>query len=234
MCVRLDGLDLAASGLESFDACFDGSADFGVETFAEVLLGDADAEAFCVLVGFDCIVLNRAWRTGGVVDIRTGYHFEDLGCVPYVGGERADPVERGSEGDQAVTGDASVGGQHADYAAEAGWLANRSTSIGAERGHGQIGRNRGCRTAAGATGNSVGVYRVAYRAVGGVLVGGAHCEFIAVELAQQHRSSGLEVSHCGGVIGRVIALQDRGAGSGRSALHHQDIFNADGNACERA
>ena len=73
-----------------------------------------------------------------------------------------------------------------------------------------------------------------HRAVGGVLVGGAHGELVAVELAEQDGACGFELCYGGGVVGRVVALEDAGACGGGSAAHGEDVLDADGDACERA
>ena len=135
-------------------------------------------------------------------------HAKKSCCVAHVSGERPDAVKRRRKGDQAVARDASVGGQHAHYAAKAGWLANGTAGIRAQRGHGQVGRHGRRRPAAGAAGNTLCIDRVAHRAVGRIFIGRAHGELVAIQLAQQHRARGFEPGHGRRVIGRHVALKD--------------------------
>ena len=61
-------------------------------------------------------------------------------------GERADLIERRGEGDEAVAGDAAVGGFESDTTAEGGGLADGAACVGAESGEGDPSCDGGSRT----------------------------------------------------------------------------------------
>ena len=136
---------------------------------------------------------------------------EDRGGVADVRGKGADAVERGGKGDEAVARDAAVGWQHANDAAEAGRLANGASGVGAERGHGEVGRDGCGRASAGAAGNALRIDGIAHRAIGGVLIRGAHGKLVAVGFAEEHRARSLEPRNGRAVIRRPISLKDFGA-----------------------
>ncbi len=57
---------------------------------------------------------------------------EQQRCVGGVARDRADLIEAGAVGHQAVAADAAVGGLEADHAAEGGRLADRAARVAAE------------------------------------------------------------------------------------------------------
>ena len=61
-------------------------------------------------------------------------------------GERADLIERRGEGDEAVAGDAAVGGFESNTTAEGGGLADRAACVGTEGGEGDASCDGGGRT----------------------------------------------------------------------------------------
>ena len=98
--------------------------------------------------------------------------------------------------------------------------------------HGEICRDSRGGAAAGAAGHTVRVNRVADGTVGGVFVGRAHGELIAIQFAEENGACGFKLADSGGVIGRLIALEDFGARRGRRAFDYEYVFDADGNAGE--
>ena len=78
-----------------------------------------------------------------------------------------------------------------------------------------------------------GSHGIAHRSVSGVLIGRAHGELVAVELAEEDRPGGIEPRHYGRIIGRMIALQDFGTRRGRSTTHHQHVLDAHGDTGQR-
>jgi hypothetical protein len=65
---------------------------------------------------------------------------------------------------------------------------------------------------------------VVHRAVGRVLVGRAHRELVAVELAQRDRAGLRQARHHGGVEGAAVALEHLRAGGGRVAAGDEDVL----------
>ena len=184
-------------------------------------------------IAFGGEIRNGRRRTGGVLRIVAGDDAQQRGGVAHIAGEGAHPIERGSKGDEPIPRNAPVGGQHADHAAETGRLADGAAGIAAQRAYRHVGGNGRSRSAARSARHPFRIHRIAHRAVGGVLVGRAHGELVAVELAQQHRPGGIEPGNHSGVIGRTKALQDPGTRRGRSAPHHQHVLDAHGNAGQR-
>ena len=71
------------------------------------------------------------------------------------------------------------------------------------------------------------------RGHGDVLVGRAHREFVAVELAQRHGAGLGQLAHHGGVEGRAVAGQDARAGGGREVGGDEDVLVRDRHAGQR-
>ena len=158
---------------------------------------------------------------------------QQRGGIAHIAGKGADTIQRGSKGDEPIARHAPVGGQHANHAAEAGRLADGAAGIRSQRAYCHVRGDRRSRTAARSARHPFRIHRIAHRAVGGVLVGRAHGELIAVELAQQHRPGCFEPGNRSGVIRRPVALQDPRTRGRGSALHHQHVLDAHGNTCQR-
>src|SRR5262249_22765742 len=123
-------------------------------------------------------------------------------------GERPDVVERRCKGDQAEAGDASVSGHEADNAAERRRLTDGTASIGAQSGDGGPRSYARGRAPGRAAGNAPRIARIAHRTVGGVLVGRAHGELVAVGLAQYHSAGSFKPRYRGAIVRRNKVLQN--------------------------
>ena len=151
-------------------------------------------------------------RVAGVAPLHRRQQQRRVGDVA---GQRAALVERGGEGDHPVARDRAVGRLQADDPAERRGLADRAAGVGADRAGREAARDRRRRAAGGAAGDAAAVPGVEHRAVGGVLVRGAHRELVHVGLAE-HAGAGLgEPAHRGRRVGRPVALEDPRAGGGR-------------------
>jgi hypothetical protein len=117
---------------------------------------------------------------------------------------------RGSEGDHPVARAAPVGGLDAGDAGEAGRLADRAAGVGAGGRRQQARGHRRRAAARRAAGHPARVPGVVDRAVGAVLVGRAHRELVAVQLAQADRAGLGQARHHGGVEGAAVALEHAG------------------------
>ncbi len=126
--------------------------------------------------------------------------------------ERADLVQAGAVGDEAVAADAAVGGLQADDAAERGRLADGAAGVAAEGRRSQAGGHGRGRAAGGAARDAARVPGVAGEAGGARLGRRAHRELVHVGLAEQDRAGGLQPSDGRRGVGRPVAGQDpRGA-----------------------
>jgi hypothetical protein len=229
-----DLVQRAARGAQAVQRALDGGANLRVEALTEVLVGNADAQAADGLGGLGCVAGNRQRGGCRVHRVRTGEDFEHRRGVCHTAREGTDAIQRRGEGDEPVARDAAISGQHADDTAEGSGLANGTSGVGAERGDAEASGDRGRGTARRSAGNAVQRTRIVHRAVSRVLVGGAHRELVAVELAEQHSACGLELRYGGRVVGRMIALEDERARGRRNAANGEHILDRNRNAGERA
>ena len=157
-----------------------------------------------------------------------GDHAEHRRGIANVCGKRADAVKRGGKSDEAVARDAAIRGQHANHAAKTGRLANGAARIGAQRGHGQVGRHGRSRAAAGAAGNALRIDGIAHRPVGRVLIRRAHGKLVAVQSCPAPPHLRLRASRRPCIVGRPIALKNLRARRRRRPLHHHHILDTTG------
>ena len=168
----------------------------------------------------------------GVHRVVAGDDLVEQGGVEHRAGARAGLVERGRQRDEAVARDAAVGRLGADRAGDGRGLADRATGVGADRQRGLERRDDRRRAAAGPAGDPVEVPRVAARAVGAVLGGGAHRELVHVGLAEDRHPGLAQPGHQGRVVRRHPALQDLRAAGRRQALRRHDVLDGDRHAGE--
>src|SRR6185312_16879976 len=142
-------------------------------------------------------------------------------------------VEGGGKGRQPEARDAAVGGQHTDDAAEGGRLADAAAGVGAERGQRQAGADGGGAAAARSARHALAVAGVAGGTVAGVFRARSHGELVAVGLADQHRTGGLEARHGGGVELRNVVFQDARAAGGAHAAGGEHVLDGDGRTRQR-
>jgi len=171
---------------------------------------------------------------GGVALVEAAHRVQHQGAVFGGAGHGAGLVQRGGEGDHAETRAAAVGGLDAGDAGERCGLADRTTGVGAGGGRHQARGHSHGRATRGAAGDASGVPGVAGLGVSGVLVGAAHGELVAVELAHVDHASSLELGHDGGVEGALVALEHLGGGRGGQALRHEDVLVRDRHAVQLA
>ena len=162
-----------------------------------------------------------------------GNHFHQ-GCrIGNVRGKGSDFVERRGEGDQAVAGDAPVGGHQRGDAAEGAWLPDGAARVGAERRHGKPCRDDCGRAAAGASGHAVCGDGIPHGTVGGILVGTAHGELVAVGFPEDHRTGLLEALDRGGVVGGDVGFEDLRSAGGAHACCADDVFYGNRHTSQR-
>ena len=148
-------------------------------------------------------------------------------------GDGAYLVEGGRHGDDAVTGDGAVGGLDADATGQCCGLADGAAGVGAERQGCLEGSDGCCGAAAGAAGCAVECPGVADYAECGVLVGGAHCEFVEVGLAEDGHACFADLAGDGTVVGAHPAFEHARCCGGGLALGDDEVLDGDGYACER-
>src|SRR5207302_1322317 len=140
-----------------------------------------------------------------------------------------DAIQRRSECNQSITRDPAIAAHHCGNSAERAGLADRSASISTEGRDSEARCDDRSGAAAGPTGNAVGCDRIFDWAVGGVFVGAAHGEFVAICFAEDHSACGFETRDGGGIVWWDIVLQDFGAASRGCAAGAEYIFDGDGN-----
>ena len=112
-----------------------------------------------------------------------------------------------------------------------GWRMEPPVSVPRASGRFE-GGDGGRRAAAGAARDPVQVPGVAGGAVGRVLGGGPHGEFVQVGLAQDGHLRGAQPLDDGGVVGAVPAFEDLRAGRGGLADRDDEVLDGDGDAGE--
>src|SRR5690606_8699645 len=151
-------------------------------------------------------------EAGGVtVEVGAAHLAQQQGAVFGAAAHGASLVERRGERDHAVAAGAAIGGLDAGDAAEASGLADGATGVGTGHGGGQTGGHGHGLTAGLATGHALGVPGVAHGlglskahgGNGGIFVGAAHGEFVAVELAQVDHAGFSQLGYYRGIKRRL-------------------------------
>ena len=180
------------------------------------------------------IVRHRHVEAGGIERIEAGDGLQHERGVLDGLGERADLVERRGEGDQAVAGDAAVGGLQADHAAVGRGLADRAAGVRAERGDGGAVGHGGGGSAGGTAGDAFGIMRVAGGLERGVFGGRAHRELVLVHPPEGNGPGGAELADDGGVVGRAVVFRQKLRAAGAGLAEHVDVvLDGDRDAAER-
>ncbi len=131
-----------------------------------------------------------------------GDGLQHRGTVCHVLRQRSDLVQRGTIGDQSITGYRSIGGLHADDSAIGCRLSNGTAGIGAQccKTFLRCYCRRG--TAGRTSGHMLRVSRILCHSVIGSLRGAAHGKLIHVGLAQNHCACLFQIQHCFRAEGR--------------------------------
>ena len=219
-------------GGEGLDGSLDISADAGIDPVAEVFFGDAELEAIYAIVKGGEVVGHRDIEAGGIRRIKSGDGLENARGIFDGLRERADLVERGSEGYEAIAGNSAVAGLEADDATVGGGLADGAAGVRTEGGDGgEVGH--GSSRAAGRTaGHAIVVVGISSDAEGGVFRGGAHREFVLVHPPEGDGTGGTELLDDGGVVGGDEIFEKLGAASAGLAEDIDVVLDGDGDAAE--
>ncbi len=148
-------------------------------------------------------------------------------------GHRADLVERGGEGDQAVAADAAVGGLDADQAAEGRGLADAAAGVAAETGTGHSRRDGSGASTAASAWNTVDVPRISRNEKRAVFRRGTHREFIEIRLAHDDRAGGFELLDNRRVVRRVEVFEHPARTGGGAAAEAHVVLERDRHARQR-
>ena len=135
----------------------------------EILLGNTDAHAAHVAGEGSAEVGHRFRTRRGVERVVTGDGLQEQGAVLDIAAERADLVERGGKGDQAVARHAAVGGLEANHATQRSRLADRAAGVCAQGDETFTSSDGRRRPAAGPAGHAVEVPRIVGGEEAGVL-----------------------------------------------------------------
>ena len=238
-CLRVRKLDFhqfSTSGFEFAGSLFDALLHFRIQAFSFHEGGnDTDAHAlhafFKVRRKIGCDRLARAIH---MVATTANERIHGKRCIFNAACERTHLIERGAEGDHAITRDHAIGRLHTHHATETGGLADRTTRIRAKRDRCQPRSYRSCRSTRRSTGHALQIPRVARRSEIRCFSRGAESEFVHVELAERQRARCKHAINTGCRIGRNVVLEHmRGAGS-MCALHIHVVFEGHWHACKRA
>ena len=135
-------------------------------------------------------------------------HLEDSRGIGHRSCKGAYLVERGSERDESIAGDAPVGRLEPDDSAERRGLADRTAGVGSQGGMGHACGNGHAGTAARSPGNPAFIDRIQDRTVRGILGGRSHGKLIHVRLPDDHGILRLQAGDGGCIIERDKVLKD--------------------------
>ena len=142
-------------------------------------------------------------------------------------------VERRRKRHQAVTRYAPISAHHPDHARERRGLTDRAAGVRAQRGRRQVRGDGRRRAAARAARDPREVSRVVSGKETGVFRRRTHSKFVAIRLAEDRSSGGLQPLDGGGVVWGNVTLEDaRGAG-GSHALRRKDVLDGHRHARKR-
>src|SRR6184192_3122735 len=119
-------------------------------------------------------------------------------------------VEREGERCYAAAADPAIGRLHAGDAAHRGRVADRAAGVGAECGWEEAGGKTGAAAARRAAAEMIAAPPVACGRPRQVEGWAADCEFVGLQLAEQHPAGRLEPLRNHGVAAGEVALQDLG------------------------
>ena len=195
--------------------------------------GDADAGAPHVAGQRRLVVRDRFRRRRGVGGVEACNRLEGDGGVAGAARQRTDLVERGAEGQQPVSGHASVGRLEAQHAAHRRRLPNRPAGVRAERQRREPGGDRHGRPAARPAGDAIERPRIARRPERRVFGRRSHRELVAVGLADDHGAGAGQSRHDRRVVRRDEPFQDLRRGRRAHALRADVVLERHGDAGER-
>ena len=141
-------------------------------------------------------------------------------------GQRPYPVQRRGKRNQPVPAHPAIRRQNPDHAAERRRLPHRAAGVRPQARDTKISRHRCRRATTGPTRHPVQRARIPHRPIRRVFIRRAHRKLVAVQLAQQYRTRGLQPAHHRRVIGRPIPGQNLRPGRRRRSLHRQHILDA--------
>ena len=179
-------------------------------------------------------VIGRCGHAGGIVGVLPRNGLQHQRVVPHGFGEGADLVQAGGKGHQTVAGNQPVGGLHAHNAAEGRGLADGAAGVRPKGKRRFVGGHRSRRAAAGAAGHPIQRPGVVGRLEGRVFGGGAHGEFVHVQLPQHHRALLVQRGHHRGIVRGNPVFQHLAGAGGAHALGADVVLNAAGHAVQRA
>src|SRR5260370_41767934 len=104
--------------------------------------------------------------------------------------------------------------------------------MGTERGQGQPSGHHSRRSAAGTSRNAIEGDRIFHRAVGRILVGATHGEFVAIGFAEDDRACGFEARDGGSIVWGNVMLKDFGPTGGGDSSRTEYVLNGHRNASE--
>ena len=156
-----------------------------------------------------------------------GDHPEKDRGVPDCSGHGPDMIEAGRERCDAVPTDEPEGRFEPHGPAEGGRRANGPASVGTQRTQAHAGGQRHCRTAAGSAGYPTRVPRVARPTIVRIVVGGAVCKLVQVQLTHQDGPRLAQLANHRG-IGVWNPVGEDPAGGGRpNAAGRKDVLEGD-------
>src|SRR5690606_21909867 len=135
--------DFGARFLERAHAHLDQTADPVVQPVGKILPWKSDSKTLDATSQRSGVVRHLYGSTGGILRILPRHGIEHQGDIRNRLAHRADRVQGGCVGDEAVSAHASVGRLEAHDAAEGAGLAYRASGVGAECRVAEIGGYRG-------------------------------------------------------------------------------------------
>ncbi len=166
--------------------------------------------------------------------IKPGHQLQQQAQIACGAGQRTDMVQAPAQGHRATGADRTPAWLQPDHAAVACRNAHRTHGVGAQRGRAQAGGYRCAAATTGAARRVAVAVRVMAGAVERIVVVRAHCRFMHVELANDHRAGRAQRRH------RRVVVRRRGimtagfhAGGGDHAGHVDIVLDRHRQAFQR-
>ena len=175
----------------------------------------------------------RSARRRDLMDGHALHRLEQQGRIGNRPGERPDVIERGAEGDHAVTGDLAERRLQSDDATGGGRNADGAARVGAHRAEAHALGHRCRRTAARSACRPRGIDRITDRTERGLVAGRAERELVQVRFADDDRPGVAQPAHDGCVRRRGACRHSR-PGRRRRARDIDEILDRDRDAVQRS
>ena len=219
--------------LEIENRFLDELPDIGVESVAELLFHDSDADPRQINSKCSRIVVRQPVHRCGIVGVVSGDRAERQCDVLGAAGEDPGLIEARCECDHTEPRDPTVGRLEPGQPSEGGRLTDGATGFGTRGDRGETRCDGGGGPPGRSARDAIRIPWVVDRAVPTRLVGRAHRKLVHVRLSKHHRSADAKALDDCRVVRCDEGIQHSGAARRSDAAGAEDILVCDGNPEQR-